>query len=53
MKCDSCLNSRPVQSENGIHFICCLSSRAAMKCLTGEKDRYVENPMWRERDGNG
>ena len=50
MKCDTCLNSRPIVSENGIHFNCCLSSKAAMKCMTGEKDGYVEHPMRKERD---
>ena len=41
MKCDTCLNSRPVVSENGIHCICCLSSKAAANCLTGKKDRCI------------
>lgn len=44
MKCDYCLNSRPIFSENGFHSICCLSSRAAYRCLTGEKDKYVAHP---------
>lgn len=29
MECDTCLNSRPIVSENGIHYACCLSGRAA------------------------
>ena len=41
MKCDDCLNSRPIISENGTHRACCLSGRAAVKCLNGEKDQYV------------
>jgi len=45
MKCDKCLNSRPVISENGIHNICTLSTRAALKCLKGEKDCFVELRM--------
>lgn len=44
MKCDDCLNSRPVISENGIHYICCLSSQQLKKCLTGEKSYFEEKP---------
>ena len=52
MKCDTCFNhSRVIVSENGIHTICCMSARAAVKCITGEKDRYIENPMRKEADG--
>lgn len=40
MKCDSCLNSRPVISENGFHHVCCLSSKAAQNCLSGKKIKY-------------
>lgn len=48
--CDTCLNSRPVVSENGIHYACCLSGRAAVQCLTGMKDRYIEHPMRKDGD---
>ena len=41
MKCDDCLKSRLIISENGTHHICSLSSKTAMKCLSGEKDQYV------------
>lgn len=40
-KCDTCLNSRPVISENGMHNVCCLSSKAARDCILRKKDRYV------------
>lgn len=43
-KCDSCLNSRMVTSENGLHSICCLSEKKAVACMFGEKDHYVEFP---------
>ena len=43
-KCDSCLNSRMVISENGLHSICCLSEKKAIDCMFGEKDHYVEFP---------
>ena len=44
MKCDYCLNSRQVISENGTHYICCLSSQQIKKCLTGTKDYFEERP---------
>lgn len=44
MKCDYCMNSRPIVSENGIHYACCLSSKAAMKCIVGDKDSFIERP---------
>lgn len=44
MKCNTCLNSRPAISENGVHFVCCLSAQAAKKCIFDGK-RYIKNPM--------
>lgn len=44
MKCDYCLNSRPVVSENGTHYVCCLTSQQLKKCLTGTKDYFEERP---------
>lgn len=44
MKCDYCMNSRPIVSENGIHYACCLSSKAAMSCIVGDKDLFIERP---------
>lgn len=42
MKCDTCLNyCRAVISENGLHFICGLSDRAANNCIMGKKDHYT------------
>ena len=41
MKCDTCLNSRPIISENGIHHACCLSDMKAFRCMTGMKDQYI------------
>lgn len=43
-KCDSCLNSRIVISENGLHSICCLSEKKAVDCLTNEEDSYKGMP---------
>ena len=54
MKCDYCLNSRPIVSENGIHNMCCLSVKAEKKCLTGEKEGFVMSPAaYGERKENG
>lgn len=39
-RCDVCLNSRAVVSENGIHYVCCLSKKKTLDCLTGVKDSY-------------
>lgn len=33
MNCDKCLNSRPVYSENGMHYVCTLSNRSAVTCM--------------------
>jgi len=41
-KCDKCLNSRPIMSENGLHRVCGLSDeKAAMNCLMGKKSERV------------
>lgn len=40
-KCRTCLNSRGVISENGRHYICCLSSKQAVDCITNKKDYYI------------
>lgn len=47
-KCDSCLNSRIVVSENGLHSVCCLSEKKAVECLTKEKNHYEEMPKYVE-----
>jgi hypothetical protein len=40
-KCEKCLNRVPVMSENGLHYNCGLSEKAALECLTKEKDHSV------------
>lgn len=40
-KCDTCLNSRVVISENGCHAACTLSSVKATECMVGIKDNYM------------
>lgn len=32
-KCDSCLNRRPVVSENGLHYCCSLSGTKPLYCM--------------------
>ena len=44
MKCDTCINSRPVISENGIHSVCCLSARKARNCVFYFWKYYAEHP---------
>lgn len=39
--CDVCVHSRLIVSENGFHFACTLSSRAAMNCISGKKNAFV------------
>lgn len=41
MKCDTCLRSRAVISENGWHYVCALAERTAVRCLSEEKDMYL------------
>lgn len=47
-KCDSCLNSRIVISENGLKSICCLSEKKAVNCLIGKEDSYKGFPPKRK-----
>ena len=44
-RCESCLDSRCVVSENGFHYCCCLKEEEAMECLLGKVDHYIKNPM--------
>ena len=43
-KCDLCINSRAIISENGLHYICCLSEKKAMECIlnVNEHFRYID-----------
>ena len=43
-KCNRCLHSRLVESENGMHAICTLPSKQAALCVAGLKDKalYLE-----------
>lgn len=49
MKCDNCINSRPIISENGIHYHCCLSHKKTIECLTERKDHLeAVDETWSE-----
>ena len=51
-RCDTCLYSRVIISENGYHSVCCLSQKKAVDCITKQKDYYAENPSTpKERGG--
>lgn len=40
-KCEGCLNSRPIISENGYHYNCTLSFTRAWDCYKGVRDYSV------------
>lgn len=40
-KCEECLRSRLIVSENGYHAACCLPQKKAIACITGEKDLFI------------
>lgn len=41
-KCDGCLNSRLVISENGLHPVCTLPTKKACYCITGRKNYCIK-----------
>jgi len=49
-KCDTCINSRPIISENGIHHNCMFSSKRAIKCLMNDYCYY--NTIKIDENGN-
>ena len=44
-KCESCMNSRAIISENGLHYTCTLSPKKAVLCIMGNKDEYCGKPI--------
>lgn len=40
-KCDKCLNSCALISENDYHFVCCLLSKKATECITHVEDYFI------------
>ena len=49
-KCEECLHSILIISENGCHFVCCLSQKKAMDCIMGKKSQFAT--LKRDEDGN-
>ena len=41
--CEKCLNSRPIVSENGYRYICCLTPKQAAECIYDGR-HYLEHP---------
>ena len=50
LKCDGCLNSHIILSENGRHSICTLSQKKAMDCIMGKEDQYIRHPAIKEEN---
>lgn len=50
-KCDTCLHSRVIISENSCHSICWLSSKQAVKCMMNNYNKYITLPE-KEEDNN-
>lgn len=46
MKCDTCIFSRRIVSENGFHSICCLSDNEVKECLKSGK-HYFKHPAFK------
>lgn len=42
-KCERCMNSRPIISENGFHPICTLSQKKASMCFVGIENHFKED----------
>ena len=40
-KCEECLHSRLIVSENGYHAICCLPEKKAIDCMTDKESYFV------------
>lgn len=40
-KCEECLHSRTIMSENGYHAVCCLSQKKAMDCMMEKKSHFA------------
>ena len=49
LNCDKCLYSRPIVSENGIHYRCCLTPKQAAQCIYDGR-HYAENPTTKEKE---
>ena len=48
-KCDRCLHSRAIVSENGYHSTCCLPTKQAIECMTNRKS-HLSIFYWKGED---
>ena len=46
--CMYCLNSRPIISENGSHYVCVLDHKQTMLCMFGDKDYFARIPLFKK-----
>ena len=46
MKCNKCINTRLIVSENGIHPICTLSPKAAKNCIMNNYSKLITIDEW-------
>lgn len=49
MKCDKCIHTRLIMSENGLHPVCTLSPKSARKCIFNNYDCFVTIDEWDAR----
>ena len=49
-KCEECLHSRIIVSENGYHAACCLSQKKAIDCMIGKKSQFVTTKKDKDKE---
>ena len=49
-RCEECIHSRLIVSENGCHSTCCLSQKKAVDCMIGKKSQFAA--LKRDESGN-
>lgn len=41
-RCNTCINSQVVVSENDHYYVCCLSDKQILDCLMGANNHYID-----------
>lgn len=49
MKCNKCIHTRLIISENGLHPVCALSPKAAKNCIMSNYTKFVTIHEWDAR----